>query len=63
MLTHQVLFDRIKFQFAHDTGDDWVPGGEGRRTASGPEGSSAKAFPSGDQDHLVVVGIMGRLKS
>ena len=46
---------------AHEAGDDWVPGGEGRRTASGPGGSSAKAFPSGAQDNLVIVGFVGAI--
>ena len=27
----------------HESGGDWVPGSGGRRTAPGPEGSSAKA--------------------
>ena len=42
-----------------ETGGDWVPGGEGRRTGSGPGGSSPKAFPSGAQDHLVTIGLAG----
>ena len=42
----------------HETGGDWVPGGEGRRTVSDPGGSSTKAFPSGAQDHLVTIGFM-----
>jgi hypothetical protein len=42
----------------HETGGDWVPGGESCRTASGPEGSSAKANLSGAQDYLVAIGSM-----
>lgn len=53
-------FDRIPdanlIRYARKTGDDWVPGGESRRTVSGPEGSSTKASLSGAQDHLVVIG-------
>jgi len=44
---------------AQNSGGDWVPGGGGRRTASGPGGSSAKAYPPGAQDYLVIVGILG----
>ena len=44
-----------------ETGGNWVPGGEDRRTVSGPGGSSTKAFPSGAQDHLVAIGFMDTL--
>ncbi len=42
----------------HETGGHWVPGGESCRTASGPEGSSAKTNLSGAQDYLVTTGSM-----
>ena len=45
-------------QCVHETDGNWVPGGEDRRTASGPEGSSAKANSLGAQDNLVVIGSM-----
>lgn len=51
----------LRLDCAQGTGDGWVPGGEGRRTASGPEGSSAKANPSGAQDYLVVAGSLGTI--
>lgn len=44
--------------YVHETGGHWVPGGESCRTASGPEGSSAKANLSGAQDYLVTIGSM-----
>ena len=49
----------LLYKCARGAGDDWVPGGGGRRTVSDPEGSSTKAYPSGDQDHLVVIGPTG----
>lgn len=48
-------------QCVYETGGDWVPGGEGRRTGSDPEGSSPKASPSGAQDHLVAIGFVDTL--
>ncbi len=50
--------DNYTQRCAHKTGEDWVPGGESRRTASDPEGSSAKAFLLGVQDYLVIIGSM-----
>ncbi len=63
-MTPPLASDRIgKEDCAYGTGDHWGPGGGGRRTASGPEGSSAKANPPGAQDYLVVVGFMGIIAS
>ena len=44
--------------YGYETGGHWVPGSESCRTASGPEGSSAKASLSGAQDYLVAIGSM-----
>ena len=61
-MTRIIASDRIKTgDCAHETGDHWVPGGGGRRIASGPEGSSAKVCPPGAQEYLVVVGLMGTI--
>lgn len=63
-MTPPLASDRIgKEDCAYGTGDHWGPGGGGRRTASGPEGSSAKAYSSGAQDHLVIAGLMSIILS
>ncbi len=63
-MTRFLASDRINVgDCAHLTGDHWVPGGGGRRIASGPEGSSAKVSPPGAQDYLVIVGLMSTILS
>lgn len=53
-------FARFVNRCIYETGEHWVPGGESRRTVSGLERSSTKAFLSGAQDNLVVIGSMDR---